>query len=95
MQWNTEDKRALLQAFMCARSVDELRRFLRDLCTEGEIEEFAKRFSAAKMLQQKVPYSSIERQTGLSSTTVARVARWLQKGAGGYRLVLGRLKKTS
>ena len=27
---------------------------------------------------------------GLSSTTVARVSRWLKRGAGGYRMILRR-----
>ena len=77
---------------MALRTAREVQRFLRDLLTEKEIEEFGKRFETAQMLKAKVPYSSIEKKTGLSSTTVARVARWLHKGAGGYRLVLGRLK---
>ena len=44
------------------------------------------------MLEDKVPYSKIEAETGLSSTTIARVARWLKRGGGGYRLILKRLK---
>ena len=40
------------------------------------------------MLNQKIPYSVIEKETGLSSTTVARVSKWLNKGMGGYKLML-------
>ncbi len=43
------------------------------------------------MLNQKVPYTKIVQVTGLSSTTVARVQRWLQGTLGGYRLMLNRL----
>ena len=64
---------------------------MRDLLTESEIKEFARRWQAAQMLDRKVPYSTIVKATGLSSTTVARVAQWLNKGQGGYRLLLTRL----
>ncbi len=30
-------------------------------------------------------------KTGLSSTTVARISKWLKKGMGGYKLMLARL----
>jgi len=65
--------------------------FLRDLLTESEIEELARRWQAAQMLDQKVSYSQIVKKTGLSSTTVARISKWLNSGAGGYRLVLDTL----
>jgi uncharacterized protein YerC len=45
------------------------------------------------MLEQKVPYSRIERETGASSTTVARVSRWLNTGMGGYKLMIERMKR--
>jgi TrpR-related protein YerC/YecD len=64
---------------------------LRDLLTEDEIAEFARRFWAAKMLSEKQLYSAVENATGLSSTTVARVSKYLKKGFCGYKLVLGRL----
>ena len=92
MNWNGKENKALIQAILSLKTVGEMRRFLRDLLTEREIEEFGKRFLTAKLLTRKVPYSTIEARTGLSSTTIARVARWLHKGAGGYALVLKRLR---
>lgn len=91
MDWNTARNKALVKAILTLRSADEARRFLRDLLTPDEIREFAKRFQTAEMLAKKVPYSVIEKRTGLSSTTVARVAHWLHHGKGGYGLVLKRL----
>ena len=76
---------------MALKEDDETRRFLRDLMTEKEIEEFAKRLKAAEMLTEKIPYSVIEKKTGLSSTTVARVAKWLNGKGGGYRTIINRL----
>lgn len=45
------------------------------------------------MLNKKLPYEQIAKETGMSSTTIARVQKWLTKGMGGYKLILKRLKK--
>jgi len=92
MSRKTENK-ALVAAFLTLTTADEVGRFLRDLLTANEIEEFGKRLRTAQLLTEKVPYSAIEAETGLSSTTIARVARWLHRGRGGYGLVLKRLTK--
>src|SRR3989344_7445761 len=91
MHWNTPDNKALIKAILSLESADEARRFLRDLLTPKEIEEFGKRFCAAELLTENVPYSAIERRTGLSSTTVARVSKWLNGKEGGYRSVINKL----
>ena len=91
MDWKKPENKALIEAVLALKSPDEARRFLRDLLTEGEIEEFAKRLQTAALLSEKVPYSSIVRQTGFSSTTVARVSKWLHHGTGGYKTVLTRV----
>ena len=92
MDWKSKENKALIQAFLALQNAGEAQRFLRDILTEGEIEEFGKRLKTARLLEDKVPYSKIEEATGLSSTTIARVARWLKRGGGGYRLILKRLK---
>ena len=76
---------------MALKTENEAGRFLRDLMTEKEIEEFAKRLKAAEMLTEKIPYSTIEKETGLSSTTVARVAKWLNGKGGGYKIIINKL----
>lgn len=91
MDWNNNQSKTLLQAILALRTSDEAKRFLRDLMTEGEIEEFGKRLQAAEMLTQKVPYSIIEEKTGLSSTTIARVSKWLNGKEGGYKTIISRL----
>ncbi|KKW45570.1 hypothetical protein A3C21_01460 [Candidatus Kaiserbacteria bacterium RIFCSPHIGHO2_02_FULL_59_21] len=93
MNWSSPANTALIKAFLALKSAREARSFLRDLLTETELEEFAKRLKTASLLAKKVPYSTIEAETGLSSTTIARVAHWLHRGMGGYRLVLKRLKQ--
>lgn len=91
MNWNTPNKQQLVQAFLSLETADEVRRFLRDLLTESEIDEFAKRFQAAEMLAAKVPYTQIEKETGLSSTTIARVSKFLAGKEAGYSAVLEKL----
>jgi len=78
---------------LALKDLKEAKMFLRDLLTEPEIIEFANRWQAAKMLDKKISYSKIEKETGLSSTTIARISKWLNLGSGGYKLMIDRLKK--
>ncbi|MBP6944540.1 TrpR-like protein, YerC/YecD [Patescibacteria group bacterium] len=90
MKSNSSSSEALYKAILSLKTLDEAKRFFRDLLTEEEIEEFSKRWQAARLLNEAASYVTIQKETGLSSTTVARISRWLQTGAGGYRLVLDR-----
>ena len=85
-----QDIEELYKAILTLDNLSEAKSFFRDLLTEGEIREFAERWKVAQMIANKVPYTTIIGATGLSSTTVARVARWVKKGTGGYRLILRR-----
>lgn len=91
MDWKNKENKRLIQAILALKSFDETKRFLRDLMTESEILECAKRLKTAEMLSKKVPYSTIEKETGFSSTTVARVSKWLNTGEGGYRSMINKL----
>jgi len=91
MDWNSRENKQFIQAILALETPDEVRRFLRDLMTENEIEEFVKRLQTAELLIANVPYSAIEKKTGLSSTTVARVSKWLNGDEGGYRTIINRL----
>ena len=81
----------LLDAFVSLRSADEASGLLSDLLTPREIEDLAQRLEVARMLDAGIPYVRIQDATGVSATTVARVARCLKYGPGGYRVVLDRL----
>ncbi|MBI1863231.1 TrpR-like protein, YerC/YecD [Candidatus Microgenomates bacterium] len=83
---------SLYEAILQLRSVDEARMFFRDLLTEEEISEFSLRWQVAQLLDTKMPYSEIEKTTGMSSTTIARISKWLAGGVGGYRLLIDRVK---
>ena len=88
---DNEKTKQLINAVMALRSAKEAKRFFRDLLTEEEIIEFSKRWQAAKMLNNGISYADIEKETGLSSRTIARVAKWLNDGMGGYKLIINRI----
>jgi len=81
----------LIEAIGVPKDSREMEMFLRDLLTEKELVEFANRWKAARMLWSKDSYVDIAAETGLSSTTIARVSKWLGGKNGGYRLILDRL----
>lgn len=83
---------SLYKTVLLLKNEDECKRFFRDLLTEAEIKEFANRWKVARMLNEKIPYEKIEKATGMSSTTIARVQKWLTKGKGGYKLVLKKIE---
>lgn len=89
---SSKDAKALYKAILTLKTENECKKFLRDLLTEGEIKEFTNRWKVARMLDEKVPYEKIEKETGMSSTTIARVNKWLINGKGGYKLMLKRLR---
>jgi TrpR-related protein YerC/YecD len=82
----------LAGAFLAARSPDELKRFLRDLCTLGELEALVHRWQIVRLLDQGLPYLEIAERVHTSTATVTRVAQWLRHGAGGYTLALERTR---
>ena len=59
-------------------------RFLRDLCTLGELEALAHRWQIVRLLDEGRPYLEIAERVHTSTATVTRVAQWLRHGAGGY-----------
>ncbi len=87
--------RDLFEAILELEDADEVERFLRDLCSLGELEAMAHRWEVVKLVEQGLPYQEISSQTGASTTTVTRVAHWLRYGEGGYRLALERRKPLS
>ena len=91
MDWNDKKNKQLVEAILALKNVNEAECFLRDLMTEGEIQEFANRLEAASLLSRDVQYNAIIENTGLSSTTIARISKWLNGSLGGYRLILSRL----
>ena len=91
MNWNNNKNNQLVKAVLSLKDPNDVKNFLRDLMTETEINEFANRLEVAKMLSENMSYTIIEKKTGLSSTTIARVSKWLNSNEGGYRNILNKL----
>lgn len=82
---------ALVSAFASLERVEDIRAFLEDLCTPAELEAMGDRWRVVPELLQGLPYREIHDRTQVSVTTIGRVARSLERGAGGYRAAARRL----
>lgn len=91
---NAKAESELFGAVAHLRTADEARRFLYDLCTPQELADMADRWRVARMLDEgKLSYREIHAETGVSVTTVGRVARFLQQeNFQGYRMIIDRVK---
>ena len=83
---------ALFEATVSLRNVDECRSFFRDLCTPAELQALVDRWQVVNLLEQNLPYRQIHDLTGVSVTTIGRVARFLADGFGGYQTALSRTR---
>lgn len=83
--------KALACAFAALERPQDVQAFLRDLCTPAELEAMADRWRVVPLLRKGVPYREIYDLTGVSVTTIGRVARSLEHGAGGYAVAIERL----
>jgi TrpR-related protein YerC/YecD len=88
---NLENIEFLYKAILKLETVDECKKFFRDLCTITELEAINERFMVMKMINEGIPYREIADKTGVSSATITRVAHWLNNGCGGYKLILKKL----
>ena len=94
-QQNTQDeaenrKMALFEVLGLLRDEKNIGAFLRDLCTPAELEAMADRWKVVALLKQNLPYRTIHEKTGVSVTTVGRVARSLMSGKG-YQVALKKM----
>lgn len=83
---------ALYEAILTLETPEECYAFFEDLCTVSEMMAMEQRYDVAGLLDRGSIYSDVLEKTGVSSATVSRVKRCLNYGAGGYRLVLDRMK---
>lgn len=75
---------ALATALRGLRAVEDICAFLEDLCTPAELEAMTDRWRVVPLLLRGLPYRDIHALTGVSVTTIGRVARTLERGTGGY-----------
>jgi len=87
-QARTEE--ALFKAINSLETVDECHNFFKDLCTPAELQALVDRWQVVEYLEQDLPYRKIHDLTGVSVTTIGRVARFKTDGFGGYQAAIER-----
>jgi TrpR-related protein YerC/YecD len=83
----------LYNAVLQLKDVRDCRAFFRDLCTPAELQAMTDRWAVAELLAAGHTYRQIRDKTGVSVTTVGRVARCLAEQPAGYSAVLTRMGK--
>ena len=91
--WKTPKLKQLARALLSLRTEDEMLAFLRDVATLEELGELSNRWDIVLQLKNGKNYRDIAVNTGMSTTTITRIAHWLNHGEGGYRTALKRVKK--
>jgi TrpR-related protein YerC/YecD len=91
-EFPTPENRELFRAIHTLESEADIKNFFRDLLTLAELKEFSNRWQMVKLLSQGIPYLEIAGKLKVSTTTVQRVAYWLNHGTGGYKKALTELK---
>lgn len=82
----------LARAFLALESEEDCYRLFEDLFTIREIQDLGQRLEVAQLLRKQATYTEIVEKTGVSTATIGRVNRALNYGAGGYQLVLDKLR---
>jgi len=80
----------LFEALTALRDTREIRQFFTDLCTPAELQALVDRWQVVEFLQKDLTYRKIHDLTGVSVTTIGRVARCLSDGSGGYQTAIDR-----
>jgi TrpR-related protein YerC/YecD len=76
---------SLASALCLQRNKADMKRFLRDIGTLSELQAWSERLEVAKQLTNNHSYRHVAEITGASTTTITRVAKFLEAGAGGYK----------
>ena len=90
---HTPEVDALFDAILSLDSREECYKFFEDALTTKEILDIAQRLKAAKMLKCGSSYTEVIAATGMSTATISRVSKALEKGAGGYKIVMERVEE--
>lgn len=95
MKKRQNDKIELYVALLKLKTLEECQAFFRDLCTPAEIKAMHERWYVAQLLNTGgLSYRDIHEQTGVSISTIGRVARFLNyEPYGGYRKILSKFER--
>ncbi len=77
----------LFEIIASLKDANQVKEFMTDLCSSGEITAFSQRLEAAKLLMEGKTYEQVISATDISSTTLSRVSKCVKNGEG-YKKVL-------
>ncbi|MBU0767238.1 trp operon repressor [Patescibacteria group bacterium] len=87
--WRRDPRfRGLCSAIRSCKNEEEIADLLRDVGTLSELQAWSERLEVAKQLARGFSYRQVAENTGASTTTVTRVAKFIENGPGGYRRFL-------
>lgn len=86
--WKTPKLKKLAKTLISIEKESDMQNFLRDLCTIEELDEISNRWEAVGLLDKGIPYREVASKTGMSTTTVTRIAHWMKHGEDGYKKAL-------
>jgi len=78
----------VLMALVYIDNLKDMQNFTNDLLTGFEIETIAMRWKAVRMLRAGIVYTKVVEATGMSSATIARLAKLLSRRSGGFSSML-------
>ncbi|MDQ7008770.1 MAG: YerC/YecD family TrpR-related protein [Candidatus Gracilibacteria bacterium] len=88
LEFEMED---ILNFLILENSKERVLDFLMDSLSEKELLKIALKFNVAKMLEQGISYSRIEKKTGMSSATIAKTSKSLNGDNLGYKNAINTL----
>jgi len=80
--FHNKDTDRLFQAILTLKTIEECDQFFDDICTIQEVLTIAQRLKTAELLKKGANYQEINRETGMSTTTISQVRRSLDYGSG-------------
>ncbi|HBB37905.1 MAG: hypothetical protein UV82_C0010G0049 [Candidatus Magasanikbacteria bacterium GW2011_GWD2_43_18] len=86
--WKTTKLKRLAKALLSLHSEKDMLAFLRDIATLEELDALSSRWQVVLELKKGTSYRDIAHKTGVSTTTITRIAHWLEHGEGGYQAAL-------
>jgi len=88
-----ENLQLLAKSILKIRNKQEAVNYFKDLFSNKELETLILRLRIAKMLYEGTSYVEIERETGASSATIAKISEAIKYGHEGLSTILERMKR--
>jgi uncharacterized protein YerC len=88
----TEDIDELLMVLVYLGTLRDMDSFISDLLTDKELYVASMRWKAVRMLSVDISYTKIAKVTGMSSATIARLSKLLNKRGSGFKNILSNMR---